>query len=63
MGEKFADRISDRNVELTIYNQDLALVKEKREFDLKIGTQSIEYEDVAAQINPASVIIEPTFGR
>lgn len=63
MGEQFADRTLDGDIELTVYNQDLALVKEKREFDLKIGSQNLEYKDVAAQIYPASVIVEDSLDK
>ncbi|MCS7150994.1 MAG: DUF4139 domain-containing protein [Endomicrobia bacterium] len=44
-----------KEVELTIYNQNLALVKEKREVELKKGTQVLKIQDVAGRIDPASV--------
>ncbi|MEN3013442.1 MAG: DUF4139 domain-containing protein [Endomicrobiia bacterium] len=44
-----------KEVELTVYNQNLALVKEKREIELKKGTQLIKIQDVASQIDPTSV--------
>ena len=44
--------------EVTIYNQNLALVKEKKEFDLKSGINSVEYTEVASQIDPTSVLVE-----
>jgi hypothetical protein len=43
---------------VTIYNQNLAFVKEKKEFDLKSGVNSVEYSDVASQIDPTSVLVE-----
>lgn len=46
------------DTEVTVYNQNLALVKEKRELDLKSGVNSIEYTDVASQIDPTSVMVE-----
>lgn len=46
------------NTEVTIYNDNLALVKEKKEVDLKSGTNSFEYTDVASQIDPTSVLVE-----
>jgi len=46
----FADDIS-----LTIYNQNLGLVKDKREIKLDKGVQKVEFDDVAAQIDPTSV--------
>lgn len=42
-------------VDLTIYNQDFALVREQRKMDLKEGQPWIRLEDVAAQIDPTSV--------
>ena len=46
------------NTEVTVYNEGLALVKEKREIDLKNGTNSLEYVNVASQIDPTSVLVE-----
>lgn len=43
------------NVELTIYNQNFALVKEQREMTLQQGLNVISVEDVAATIEPSSV--------
>jgi hypothetical protein len=43
------------SVELTIYNQNFALVKDRRQFDLKKGINKIEFKDVAALVEPASV--------
>lgn len=42
-------------VAVTIYNQDLALVQEKREVDFPKGTGEVRFVDVAAQIIPTSV--------
>lgn len=44
--------------ELTIYEQGLALVKEKREIKLESGTNQVEYTDIASKIIPASVMVE-----
>ncbi len=41
--------------EVTIYNQGFGLVKENRVFRLKPGRQTVAVEDVAQQIEPASV--------
>jgi len=46
------------DTEVTVYNQNLAFVKEKREFDLNSGVNSVEYTDVASQIDPTSVLVE-----
>jgi len=42
-------------VELTVYNQDFALVKEQRRLELKKGLNVASLEEVAAQIDPSSV--------
>ncbi|MDD4497440.1 MAG: DUF4139 domain-containing protein, partial [Methanosarcinaceae archaeon] len=44
--------------ELTVYNGDLALVKEKRELEFDSGVNRVEYTDVAARIDPTSVMFE-----
>ena len=43
------------NVELTIYNQNFALVKEERDMTLDKGINSIPVQDVAATIRPSTV--------
>lgn len=61
MGKQLVDEMkksSDGNVELTIYNQDLALVKEIKEFDLKIDINSIKYTNTTIQLDPGSVIFK-----
>lgn len=42
--------------EVTVYNQNLALVKEYRTMDLSSGNNIIKYVDVASQIDPTSVM-------
>ena len=42
-------------VELTVYNQDMALVRDSRSFDLNQGLNEVRFSDVAAQIDPTSV--------
>ncbi len=42
-------------VDLTIYNQNMALVKDKRTLALKQGINEVRFSDVAAQIDPTSV--------
>ncbi len=42
--------------EVTVYNQNLALVKEYRTMDLSKGNNIIKYVDVASQIDPTSVM-------
>jgi len=50
----------DSGTEVTVYNNDLALVKEKRELNLDSGVNKVEYTDVAALIDPTSVMFEDT---
>jgi len=42
-------------VDITVYNQNVALVKDKRTLALKSGTNEVRFADVAAQIDPTSV--------
>ena len=44
------------DVSVTVYNNDRALVKEVREVTLKKDVQTIEFDEVAAKIEPASVL-------
>jgi len=43
---------ADRTVSVTIYNDDLALVQDRRDIEVKGGRQRIEFQDVSAQIRP-----------
>jgi hypothetical protein len=47
-----------RNCELTVYNQGMGLVKDHRMLHLKSGRQTVEVDNVAAQIDPTSVGVE-----
>lgn len=49
-----ADR---RSVSITIYNDNLGLVKDVRSIELGTGTRNLWFEGVAAQIDPTSVSI------
>ena len=55
-GQSFAD-IGDENIEISIYNNNLALVKDTRSVDLKSGDNEVAFEGVATQIKPESVMI------
>lgn len=46
---------SQSDIALTVYNNNLALVKEVRRIELEKGTSELEFSDVAAQIDPTSV--------
>ena len=49
---------------VTVYNSDLALVRDVRQIDLPRGTADLEFQDIAATVNPATVhfrsLTEPT---
>lgn len=46
---------AERTLSVTIYNDDLALVQDRRDIDIKDGRQRIEFQDVSAQIRPETV--------
>jgi hypothetical protein len=46
-------------VAVTIYNQNLGLVKDVRELDFQKGKSTIQFTDVASQIDPTSVHFNP----
>ncbi len=54
-GPRPAAAAQSEGVELAVYNQDLALVKERRSLDLVQGLNEVRFTDVAAQIDPTSV--------
>ncbi|MDZ7262006.1 MAG: hypothetical protein ONB05_07870, partial [candidate division KSB1 bacterium] len=45
----------EKEVSLTVYNDNLALVKDVRKMNLPKGEKEIKFTDVAAQIDPTSV--------
>lgn len=49
----------DRGIDITIYSQDLAMVKEVRPFKAKQGTGLITLSDLPAQLDPSSISISP----
>jgi len=51
---------ADLATEVTVYNDDLSLVKERRELELKTGINRVEYTNVAALIDPTLVMFEDT---
>lgn len=46
---------AEKGTSLTIYNQNLALVRDHRQLTLKAGLNDVRITDVAAQIDPTSV--------
>ncbi|WP_298266397.1 DUF4139 domain-containing protein [Geobacter sp.] len=51
-----------KGIELTIYNQNLGLVKDRREIRLPAGSGELRFMDVAAQVIPTSVAISSPDG-
>jgi len=52
----------NRQLSVTVYNQDIALVREERSIHLAGGRSTLRYADVAAQIDPTSVHLIPVSG-
>lgn len=50
---------AESSVAVTIYNQDLGLVKDVRELEFQKGKSVVKFTDVAAQIDPTSVHFKP----
>jgi hypothetical protein len=51
-----------RELTVTVYNQDLALVKDVRTLEAGSGRQTVRFTDVSAQIDPTSVHLTPSSG-
>lgn len=49
---------AEAGVALTVYNQGTALVRDRRQFDLRAGVNEIRFRDVAAAIDPTSVLFK-----
>lgn len=47
-----------RQVELTIYNQDFALVREGRPVELAVGANRLAFADVSKELDPHSVLLK-----
>jgi hypothetical protein len=47
-----------KSLQLTVYNGNFALVKDTRSIDLTAGVNSIAVEDVAAKIDPTSILFK-----
>lgn len=46
-------------LELAVYNQDLALVKDLRRLDLSLALNNVRFADVAARIDPPASTFDP----
>ena len=51
--------LTHAEISVTIYNQDLGLVKDVRELEFQKGKSIIKFTDVAARIDPTSVHFKP----
>ena len=51
-----------KELSLTVYNQNLGLVKDTREIRMGIGAHEVRFMDVASQIQPATVHLKPLSG-
>jgi hypothetical protein len=59
-GTPFRSTAADRQtVEITVYNDGMGVVKELRGFSLPAGQGEMQFADVAARIDPASILIKP----
>ncbi len=55
MGQVQVTEAQEGGIELTVYNQNLALVIDRRPLDLVAGLNEVQFTEVAAQIDPTSV--------
>ncbi|MDI6792512.1 MAG: hypothetical protein QME81_06550 [bacterium] len=55
-----AARAQEQKLEVTVYNRDLAMIKDQREIKLATGANTIQFTDVAAKIDPTSVHLKST---
>jgi len=53
----------DREIRITVYNNNLGLVGDHREIEVPRGQGQIEIHDVPALIDPTSVSLKPTRGK
>ncbi len=49
-----------RELDVTVYNSQLALVREVRQADLPAGAFALEFRDVPSEIEPTSLVVEAT---
>ena len=67
LGRSAVTRDDQKDMSITIYNGNLGLVKDVREFQLPAGTHEVKFMDVASQIDPTTVhlksLTDPTAVR
>ena len=62
--EQLSTDVNDQiALEMTVYNSNIGLVKDRRQIKLDKGIQELRFMDVAAQIIPTSVNIKPLGGQ
>ncbi|MDQ6780835.1 MAG: DUF4139 domain-containing protein, partial [Candidatus Eremiobacteraeota bacterium] len=55
--EQTSSLAQQESVAVTIYNENLALVKDERHLDLSRGASRLAFRDVSAQINPSTALL------
>ncbi|MBI4363929.1 MAG: DUF4139 domain-containing protein [Candidatus Latescibacteria bacterium] len=50
---------ADRDVAVTVYNDNLGVVKDRRKFAIAAGVSDLKFTDVASSIDPTSVHLRP----
>ena len=61
-GELRSTLEDQQSVAVTIYNEDLALVKDKRRVELPSGTSELAFRDVSARIRPETALLRSLAG-
>ena len=56
-GPVVSDAAARRSVDVTVYNRDLALVRETRAVELPAGEVRLEFRDVPARIDPVTLLV------
>ena len=60
---QFAPVANAQNASLTIYNQDFAVIRDRMTLDLKEGNNQIGFSEIAATLEPQSVILRDPKGE
>lgn len=61
--EILSDLTTQKSVAVTIYNNNLALIKDKRELNLRKGIQALAFREVSAQIRPETALLKSNKGN
>lgn len=60
MEEQRSTLADQQEVAVTIYNENLALVKDQRKLQLKRGASSLAFRDVSARMRPETALLRST---